>query len=104
VAGPSALALAPGGASLGSGGAVLVASGGATTISAGAAVNILTPSFLTMFIGAMTINGPAPGVPHSLPFLGQIPGGILTDGCSDPITGFPFSLGGTLGIQTLRVN
>lgn len=95
----NSLTLSPAGAAMvAATGTALVASSGATTITAGAAVTIQAAS-VAVIAGAVAFTSPA-GL-HSVP--PQIPGAILTDGCLNPLTGLPFSAGGTLGIQTLRV-
>jgi hypothetical protein len=64
----------------------------AITITAGAAVGITASAF----------NVTAPAVafigPHAPP------GGVLTDGCINPLTGTPFVGSGTLGALSFRIN
>jgi len=78
---------------------VAVVASGAASITASSTLS-LTGATMAITTGALTINSLA-GLHSIAP---QIPGGILTDGCLNPLTGTPFSVTGTLGIQTLRVN
>lgn len=98
-AGGSSMTLSSTGAALQGAGTALVAAAGATDIKAGGLLSLLGA---TMSLTAAAISFNSSGGVHSI--TPQIPGGMLTDGCIDSITGLPFSASGTLGIQTIRVN
>jgi hypothetical protein len=95
----STLALSAAGAVLVGAATTFVAAPGATTIQAGALLS-LTGATMALTAAGFAFNSVF-GL-HSIP--PQVPGAVLTDGCINPITGLPFALGGTLGIQTIRVN
>jgi len=97
-AGGSNMRLTPSSASLQGAGSVLVAASGSSTITAGTSM-VLKAASVDLTAGSVAFRSPT-GLHSVGP---QIPGGVLTDGCLDPLTGRPFSTSGTLGVQTIRV-
>jgi hypothetical protein len=98
-AGGSTVNLSSAGAVLQGAGTAQVIGAGATSITAGALLS-LTGATMAFTAAGYAFNSAAGLL--SLP--PQVPGAVLTDGCIDPLTGFPFAAGGTLGVLALRVN
>jgi hypothetical protein len=73
------------------GAVTLTATAGAVAITASTAVGITAPA-IALTAGVVTVPG------AHLP-----PGGVLTDGCINPLTGTPFILSGVVGVQTVRI-
>lgn len=82
------------------GGVQVVAAAGAVTMSAAAGAVAITASTTVSLTGATAvITAPAVSFPGAhLP-----PGGVLTDGCINPLTGTPFLVSGVVGVSTIRV-
>ena len=74
------------------GAVTLSAVAGAVSIQASTAVAITAGTNISLAAASVAVQGP-----HTPP------GGVLTDGCTNPFTGTPFSASGTLGVPTFRV-
>lgn len=81
-------------------GAQVVAPTGVVSLTAAAGAVAITASTGVALTGAaITLTAPIISAPGAhLP-----PGGVLTDGSINPLTGTPFALSGVLGVQTFRI-
>jgi hypothetical protein len=81
-------------------GAQVIAPTGAVTLTAAAGAVAITASTAVGITGAaIALTAPAITMPGAhLP-----PGGVLTDGSINPLTGTPFILSGVVGVQTVRI-
>ncbi len=86
---------------LGGGGATLTANLGNVTMRATKGQAVVQGVMGVQITAATMITMTAPFV-HSIVPTGT-PGGVLTDGCIDGLTGRPFLSAGTIGVQTFRV-
>lgn len=70
--------------------ATVSATKGLATVKGTAGVLMQSAAFVSLRAALVTVSAPAP------------PGGVLTDGCLDPLTGRPFLLSGTIGSPGFR--
>ena len=83
--GAGATCMAPGGT------AKLLSPTGSAAILGSIAATITSPAIVSMTSAFVKFNAPA------------LPGGLITDGCIDGLTGRPFITAGTFGAPTVRI-
>jgi hypothetical protein len=82
-------------------GVSLTAKVGTATLSAVAGAAVVSGSVGVSLSSVAAINMTALAVQVTVPT--TLLGGVLTDGCLDPLTGRPFLLSGTIGVPNFRV-
>jgi len=93
LSGATAINLTTGSASVTTPGAItMTAAGGAVAVTASTAFSVTSATYLNT---AAAVSFPNPALQPS--------GAVLTDGCINSLTGTPFRVSGTLGVQAFRI-